>query len=309
MNHMMLANQQALINERRRVLEPMTSQESFSARSWETSSAESGHRHLLKSSQTSGTLDSDADALDSGGSRFFDLPAEVRQMIYCYLYSSHSIVLRYYWEEEYSSGNWHPESTKRKTITGLPSTLLHRVSRRFACDAEMIRLAQTSNFTINNEGNYMRSIVDFTFKDDYVDIRSRLVHFNYVSESNDAVAPWSKLVESCPLLRIVDVTIITYEPLNAKERSLFTSEEQYARSLVFKMMKQSNAETWELEDLQLSQLASILENTGRKNCSVTGSSFKVGIAHSERNNQLARRFYECVSSARLLLLARSSSKF
>lgn len=109
--------------------------------------------------------------------------------------------------------------------------------------------------------------------------------------------PWSKLVKSCPQLRTVHATIVTYEqvPGMAKWMRVLTSGEEYARSIVRGMMNQGIDETQELEKLQLSNLASILEKAGRNDYSVTGISHKIGVPGFGGKYQVDRRIYECVS--------------
>lgn len=109
--------------------------------------------YSLSSPQEHIPTDADASLFVLDAFRFFDLPTEVRHMIYYYLHDSTEINLRYYWEEPKLSKNSDlgVVPTKRSRISGLPSAPIHQASRSFALDAGPIWYAKSSTLTINNE--------------------------------------------------------------------------------------------------------------------------------------------------------------
>lgn len=149
--------------------------------------------------------------------RFLDLPAEVRYLIYQYCYDSVNLTLRSgNGREIISYTNQTPRKLKLRTIMlGLPTARIHQVSRLLALEAGPIWEAKSSSLTIKNAAmDDNNCISDFTFARTHTNLRERLVTLDYCSRQyimSDAGIPWHKLVVRCPRLRVVNVIVTEFQ--------------------------------------------------------------------------------------------------
>lgn len=150
---------------------------------YSTRSRKRQRKHSRKNTSNSAAKDNDTGRTPKG---FFDLPREVRDIIYDYYYGFIEPTIKYSRGEEDLNLNF-------------PETALHRVCRTLASEAKAVYMSKNTNLIIDSSECPGNTPEFLGMVDDFCDLKSRLTTLTiktFGKKYEDV--PWISLFRCCP---------------------------------------------------------------------------------------------------------------